>query len=140
MLLAEYDVLKCRCIITLVRLYSYWQPNSPLVLTIHDAPCSLRTRVEACTTKRTSDGRAGAYIDGDQADFRRPEDSSLETGPEVHLVANWHPAGLALFDTEAWGDPEVHASAAMEVLSGTQVLCIWDVPAQRTFLQLLSKV
>ena len=96
--------------------------------------------MEACTTERTSDGCAGAYIDGDKADFRRPEDSSPETGPEVHLVANWHSAGLALFDTEAWGDPEVHASAAAEVLAGAQVLCNGCVPAQRSSLQLLSKL
>lgn len=38
--------------------------------------------------------------------------------PLVHMVARWKPEGLAMFDTEAWGTPEVHSSAAPDVLAG----------------------
>ena len=80
-----------------------------------------------------SGGCAGCIVDGEESDFGLPMSSSFWTGPVVFILAKWHPAGLALFDTEAWGDPEVHASAAAEVLAGAQVLCNGCVPAQRSF-------
>ena len=71
-----------------------------------------------------------SFHDGDRSDFSRAKDcSKFWRRPVVHMLASWRPAGLALFDTEAWGDPEVHASAAAEVLAGAQVLCNSCVPA-----------
>ena len=88
---------------------------------------------------RTPDVCAGHVLDGDTADFRTLKASSFWKGPVVFIQANWHSAGLALFDTEAWGDPEVHTSAAAEVLAGAQVLCNSVVPAQRNFLRHLRQ-
>ena len=66
--------------------------------------------------------------------LRGQDSSSFWMRPVVHMLANWHSAGLALFDTEAWGDPEVHASAATEVLAGVLVLFNSCVPVQHTYL------
>lgn len=53
------------------------------------------------------------------ADFKTVKDwKKIWKSPMVHLIANWLPEGLALFDTEAWSTPEVHPSAAADVLAG----------------------
>ena len=36
----------------------------------------------------------------------------------VHMVATWTHLGLELFDLDAWGAPEVHPSAAADILAG----------------------
>ena len=86
-------------------------------------------------TDRTSEVCAGLLVaDGDLSDFNRAKDSStIWKGPVVHMLADWHPAGLGLFDTEAWGNPEVHASAATDVLAGALVSCNDREPPQQTF-------
>ena len=37
----------------------------------------------------------------------------------IHLIARWFPEGLQMFHTQAWNSPEVHASAAADILAGT---------------------
>ena len=36
----------------------------------------------------------------------------------VHMVAQWSPLGVELFHEDAWGTPEVHPSAAADILAG----------------------
>ena len=76
--------------------------------------------MKACMNERDSDC-IGHPILSDESDFRTSEYNIYWDGPVVYLLANWRPAGLALFDTKAWGAPEVHASAATEVLAGAHL-------------------
>ena len=95
--------------------------------------------MKACLIEGTSGGCAGHVVDGEESDFGLPKGSSFWTGPVVFILAKWHPAGLALFDTEAWGDPEVHASAAAEVLAGAQVLSNGCAPAHAPSCNIFRK-
>ena len=37
------------------------------------------------------------------------------------MIARWSAVGLALFHTDAWGTPEVHPSAAADILAGAHM-------------------
>ncbi|CAL5222944.1 g5381 [Coccomyxa viridis] len=68
--------------------------------------------------------RQGDYWrEGDKnANFttRRNRPMNLEGEQLVHIIARWSAVGLALFHTDAWDTPEVHPSAAADILAGTK--------------------
>ena len=62
-------------------------------------------------------------VDEYEADFSVQKDIPARwRRPVVRMVALWNLDGLALFDTDAWGHPEVHPSAAPEVMEGKPAL------------------
>lgn len=66
---------------------------------------------------------------GAEADFSIENDMCVRwKRPVVSMVARWKPEGLALFDTDAWRHPEVHPSAAPEVMAGEAALLHLDRP------------
>ncbi len=54
----------------------------------------------------------------------------------VHMMAQWSPLGLELFHTDAWGTPEIHPSAAAEILAGAYSL---HISANTTSLTLFPR-